>query len=276
MRDNIQDFVYLNSKNYVSLKFLKAFFWATSMILFIMVVMGVVGKSLFVLTFTIVWVFLYWMLVLLLHSRYIKKNFELRFVVNGITGCFISSLFFGFYVAYSTVSDILVLTFDYFLQIILIYMLFIMLYTVAIVFGITKGVYGKIKNSTFGIVTKPLPIILPLIGVYGMYTSRLVRTHSATNVQTTVATFIFLLLIFLPGLAHINFVKYFYCKKYGIICDEDGSTTSPQLVPNINNRIKKHKSCKNFPLGFKMLVCISFIAILIFIFLFIMGIIISI
>lgn len=42
-------------------------------------------------------------------------------------------------------------------------------------------------------------------------------------------TIITILVIFIPALAHINFVMYYYCKKYGINCDEHGNTTSPKL-----------------------------------------------
>lgn len=274
MRDNIQDFVYLNTQNYISLNSLKIFYWAIIIVPFMMVVMGVVGKSLFILTFVALWSSLYWMFVLLLQSKHVKKTFELRFVVNGVTGLFVSSLFWGLYTAFNLVSDTSFLTFDYFLQIIIFYIFFIILYTAVIIFGINKGVYGRIKknNSVFRIITKTLTVILPGAGVYGMYTSRLLRTYGQVSVQTGIATTCFILLIFLPGLAHINFVQYFYCKKYRITCDETGDTTSPQLVPKVKNRIIKNRSRKKFSLSFKILTCISCISILMFVLLLIIGI----
>lgn len=49
------------------------------------------------------------------------------------------------------------------------------------------------------------------------------------------------LIIFLPAVAHINFVQYFYCKKYAIDCDEAGNKTSPALErrPKAAKKIKK-------------------------------------
>ena len=49
-----------------------------------------------------------------------------------------------------------------------------------------------------------------------------------------------ILVIFLPILAHINFVQYFYCKKYKIYCDESGDTTSPDL--EYHKKTKRNKA----------------------------------
>lgn len=64
----------------------------------------------------------------------------------------------------------------------------------------------------------------------GIYTSGVPRAHTGNAVQDFVGTSALITLIFLPIPAHINFVQYFYCKKYRITCDEYGDTTSPKPV----------------------------------------------
>ena len=105
--------------------------------------------------------------------------------------------------------------------------------------------------------------------------SRLMRAHASERAQTIVVTIGIVLLIFLPAIAHINFVQYYYCKKYGITCDEDGNETSPKLehkpkAPKRRARkIKKVK--KKLPLEVRILIGIVCTCAAIFLALFIIG-----
>lgn len=117
MREKARDFVYLNTKNYVSLSSLKTFYWGIIIIPFMMVVIGIVGKSLFSIISIAIWSLVYWVFVLILQSTRIVKTFKLRFLVNGMTGIFVSSLFWIFYTSFSIVSDKFFLTIGFFLWI---------------------------------------------------------------------------------------------------------------------------------------------------------------
>lgn len=273
--DDIKNFIYLDTNNYISLDSLKIFYWAIIIIPFMMVVMGIVGKSLFALVFVTAWSLIYWIFVLLIQSRYVKKTFELRFVVNGITGLLISSLVWGFYATFNITSETSTLTLDYFIELIMFYIGVTLLYTIIIIFGIHTGMYSKFKkrrSGAFSFVTRMLSIILPSAGVFGMYTSRLLRDRGDLTVQSGVASLCFMLLIFLPGLANINFVQYFYCKKYKITCDESGNSISSQLVSQ--KPIRKHRF-KDFSLPIKTFICISLIAGFALVFLLVIGILIN-
>ena len=82
---------------------------------------------------------------------------------------------------------------------------------------------------------------IPGTGLFGIYISRMIRYHMEISVQYAVMTALAMVLIFIPALAHINFVQYYYCKKYGITCDENGNETSP----NLEEKAQKNQKQKN-------------------------------
>lgn len=293
MRKKICDFIYLDAKNYISLGSLKVFYWGVFIIPFMMCVIGIVSikmagvswKSLFPLVSIGIWSLLYWTFVLILQSKHIKKTFALRFLVNGIAGLFISSLFWIFFVSFNIASDTPFLKFDFFLWILFFYLLFTVLYIAIIIFGVHKGIYGKIKEKSqsskkWRMIMRLSAVFLPVSGVCGMYTERLLRANASVNVRVTVGTIGFILLIFVPGLANINFVQYYYCKKHKITCDEDGEETSPNLEkplkkPKKKTRKNPKKEKKKLPLLLKILIVLACIPVAIFLLLVIIGIIIN-
>ena len=295
MREKIRDFIYLNTKRYVSLTNLKLFYFASLIIPFIMTVAGIAAiktngissRSLFPLVAIGVWSLLYWIFVLVLQSKRVKKTFELRFLVNGIFGLLLSSLFWTVYTTINLFSDEPLFEDVFSLWVLLFYLLFSVIYVAVIVCGVHKGAYKKIKEKSQ--MPKAIAIsaffssLLPIAGVSGMLTARILREHASDEIQDTTGVICFILLIFIPALAHINFVQYFYCKKYNIFCDEYGNTTSPNLEPQIKvKQIKTKKktskktensdnslSNKKIPLLIKILIGIVSVPIIFFVIVFI-------
>lgn len=240
MEENAKDLIYLDSKRYISIKSLRVLYWAISIIPFIMIVWGIVAintiglnwMSLFPLISIVVWSLLYWTFVLTVQGRK-TKTFELRFLVNGLSGLLVSSIFWILYSSLSLFDNNPLIGFDFSLWILLLYLIFSILYIGLVILGVHKGVFKKIKEKSQ--TPKALAIsaffsaILPSTGIMGMYTSKILRAHASDAVQDIIGTTALVLVIFLPILAHINFVQYFYCKKYKISCDEYGNTTSPNL-----------------------------------------------
>lgn len=120
--------------------------------------------------------------------------------------------------------------------------------------------------------------VLTGAGISGMYTSKLLRVYACISVKNIVATISFVLLIFLPALAHINFVQFYYCKKYGIDCDEHGNTMSPELEwkPKKVKKVKESKKTgkngkKKMSLILKVIIGITCIPIAVFILLLFIG-----
>ena len=251
MEENAKDLIYLDSKRYISIKSLRVLYWAISIIPFIMIVWGIVAintiglnwMSLFPLISIVVWSLLYWTFVLTVQGRK-TKTFELRFLVNGVSGLLISSLFWILHASLSLLENDPAIGFRFLLWVLLFYVLFSILYIALCVLGVHKGIFKKIKEKSqtpkFLAISAFFAAILPSTGVMGMYTSRILRAYTSDAVQDIVGNFALILIIFLPSLAHINFVQYFYCKKYKIYCDESGDTTSPDL--EYHKKIKRNKA----------------------------------
>ena len=289
MKENVRYLIYLDSKRYISIQSLRVLYWAISIIPFIMMVWGIVEIntiglnwiSLFPIISIAVWSLFYWTFVLTVQEKK-KKTFELRFLVNGISGLLISSLFWILYASLSLLENTPVIGFEFLLWILLFYLIFSAFYIGSVVFGVHKGIFKKIKEKSQ--TPKALAIsaffaaILPSTGVMGMYTSRILRAHASVAIQDIVGRSALILVIFLPILAHINFVQYFYCKKYKIFCDEYGNATSPNLeYHKMQKRKKKERkkvvleqtiiskgrsSKKNIPFLIKILICVLVVPII--------------
>lgn len=254
MKDNVRDLIYLDTRRYMSLNNLRVFYWAIIIIPIIMLTLGIAAintigvnlRSLFPLISIGIWSLLYWLFVLIIQSLKVKKTFELRFLVNGISGFLISFLFWILHASLSLLDNNPIIGFDFSLWILFFYLLFSAFYIGLVVLGVHKGIFKKIKEKSQ--TPKALAIsaffsaILPSAGVMGMYTSKMLRVHASDAVQDIVGTVALVLVIFAPILAHINFVQYYYCKKYKILCDEYGDTTSPDLDRRIKEKKEKNKS----------------------------------
>ena len=254
MKNNARDLIYLDTRRYMSLDSLRVFYWAIIIIPIIMVTWGIAAiytvgvnlRSLFPLISIGIWSLFYWLFVLIIQSPKVKKTFELRFLVNGISGFLISFLFWILYASLSLLDNNPIIGFDFSLWILFLYLLFSVFYIVLVVLGVHKGIFKKIKENSQ--TPKALAIsaffsaILPSAGVMGMYTSKMLRAHASDAVQDILGTVALVLVIFAPILAHINFVQYYYCKKYKIVCDEYGDTTSPYLERKIKKKKVKNES----------------------------------
>ncbi len=292
MKEKAKDLIYLDSNRYISIQSLRVLYLAIIIIPFTMVVWGAVAihtvgvnfKSLFPIISIAIWSLLYWTFVLIIQNR--KKTFELRFLVNGVSGLLISSLFWILYASLSIIADEPIIGFDFLLWLLIFYLLFSAIYIGLVVLGVHKGIFKKIKEKS----KKPKALavsaffasILPSMGALGMWASRVIRNNASVSTQNIITTVALVLVIYLPALAHINFVQYFYCKKYKILCDENGNTTSPNLERQIKPKVIKAKkkdhnqtnisgsnaSNKKIPLAIKILFGILGVPIVLFIIVF--------
>ncbi len=231
MRKKAKRFVYLDSENYISYDLLKYFYWYVILIPFCMLIMGSYSithngfslKSLFPILSIVIWTVAYWGMVLTIKSKFVKNTFELRFFVNGAMGILISSLMWIFTAAWNLLADTPFLDFRYFLWMIPAYLFISTIYILGIVVNIHNGIYSgfRIKNKTIVTISMMVPL--------GVLASRFIQNETSLRVQHIVITICSILLIFVPILSYINFLKYYYCKKYKILCDENGNTTSPNL-----------------------------------------------
>ena len=242
MREKAIDLVYLNTKKYSTLADLKKAYWALFIVQAIMLVMGFGGirtmgaswKTSFPIFAFIIWNLLFWIFISCIQNA--KNTFELRFLVNGISGLLFSLLIWFLFACrciFDPVGDNGLADLSFCLWLLPLYVLFSVSYIALIVLGVHKGVFKKIRKQWQSPVVLAIDALLasliPLAVAAGMVTSRILRSHASVSTRNLVMTIGPVLLIFLPALGHINFVQYFYCKKYQITCDEDGNTNSPGI-----------------------------------------------
>lgn len=241
MKEKACDLIYLDTSRYISLSGLKTSFKATLIFSSFMVILGIMVVNTSGLTFRamfpmlsgIVWSLLYYIFISVIESGKTKKTFELRFLVNGISGMFLSFLFWLLYTSYNLLADEPPLGRYFSLWILPIYLFFSALYIGLIVLGTHKGIFGKIKEKSKAqwviALDAVIASIIPVAGLLGIRTSKMLRNNADVSTQNVCISIALITIIFLPALAHINFVQYFYCKKYKIMCDENGDATSPKL-----------------------------------------------
>ena len=136
------------------------------------------------------------------------------------------------------------------------YILFVMLYCLVIRICIKKGVFGKaIKSQKLKIASAVSAALLPASGMIGRSIAKTMRSAFDFNNETwgyiVFFIFEFAMLISSLGVA-LSFMKYHYCRKFAITCDENGDTTSPGLEPPP----KVKKNWKSRPI-FKVLIVLA-------------------
>lgn len=261
MREKALKLIHLNSGNYISYSFLKRFYWYILIIPFFTLIIGfhllnqngIAFKSLFPIVSIILWSIAYWAMVWTIKCNFVKKTFALRFLVNGAVGMFITSLMWIFFSSWNLMADEPFLEFSFFLWMILAYLLISAIYVLSIVAGVHNGIYAKIhiKKSAVSI-----PLTISSMAFLGVLVSHFLQNESSLSIQHIIMTISSIILIFTPSLSHVNYVKYYYCKKYNILCDENGDYESRYLCPE-----KKEKK-KSF---IKILLLVVVIVILVFI-----------
>lgn len=250
MREKVLKLIYFDSGNYISYSFLKRFYWYIFIIPFFTMIMGVHSlnqngitfNSLFPIALILLWSITYWAMIWTIKSSFVKKVFAFRFLINGIVGIFISTLMWIFFSSWNLTADVPFLEFSFFLWMIPAYLLVSVIYVLHIVVGIHNGKYAKRikkkqKNNAISI-----SLTISSMAFLGILVSRFLQNEASLGIQHIIMTICSIILIFIPSLSHVNLVKYYYCKKYNILCDESGDNESGDLCPK--KKEKKRSSIK--------------------------------
>lgn len=240
-----RDFVYFDDKRYPSYEGLKcAGIWICFFLSLIMLTCGIVSRHVFLIVAVLLYDVLYMTFLHVIRNSNIKKVYSLRFLVNGISSVFVLMflLLLGF-------IPMIVMNYDA-LAWVLIYILpcalFILLSYIAIWLCIKKGFFGKaMKSQKLKFVSAIATASIPFSGVTGLLIHRTMNSvfeiSDKTMAYITFFVWELMILISILGIV-LSFMKYYYCRKYSITCDEDGDTTSPRLEPP--KKVKKARTWK--------------------------------
>lgn len=263
MENKIRNYIYQNDTNYTSYNSMKYLF--VCIFLFLSLIIGTfatVAKlwwGLCILIFLDITFLLY--LIVLPH---IKKTYKLRFLSEGIIDTLLSFLFLSsaFIVLFSTECDSAGLTYGTLIS----YLLFTILYFVYTVCYSRSGVFQSPNNVTPKNNLIFLGMLIPFSGIIGMIIARIIfKTFYFDNqVAVYICYTIFLLVSFLFLLGCSNYIKYYYCIKYEVLCDKNGNENSPELESRKTTRKNSvaSKKAKKIPTLIKIIIGIVLVPIL--------------
>ena len=249
-----RDFVYFDDQRYPSYEDLKYSGICICLFLsFIMTSCVIAFKNAFLIV-TILLFDVFFVIFLHVIRNQKTQNYSLRFLVNGVSSIFVSMFFLllGFILIIMMNHNIVALI----LTGIFSYVLFAFLSCIAIWICIKKGVFGKaVKSQKLKIATAVSAALLPISGLIGYSMAKFMNSVFEGNNKTmfyiTFSVLGLMLLISSLGVA-LSFMKYHYCRKFAITCDENGDTTSPGLEPP--PKIKKNWKSR---LIFKVLIVLA-------------------
>lgn len=266
MREKVLKFVHFNSNNYISYSFLKRFYWYILIIPFFTLMIGshllkqngISFKSLFPIVSIILWSIAYWAMVLTVKSNFLKKTYALRFWVNGTVGTFITSLMWIFFSSWNLLSDEPFLEFVFFLWMIPAYLLASAIYVLSIVARVRYGKSVKTHNRKTVV---SVSLTISSMAFLGTLVSSFLQNESSLSIQHIIMIISSIILIFVPSLAHVNYVKYYYCKKYNILCDETGDCESRNLCSEKKEKKTSKKEKKTSIIKILLLIVLTVILV---------------
>ncbi len=241
MESKIRNYIYYNDTNYTSYDSMKYLF--ICIFLFLSLIVG---------TFAIV-AELWWGLCILISLDitfllymivipHVKKNYSFRFISEGIIDTLLSLLFLSsaFIILFSTGYGSPELVFGTLVSY-LIFATAVLGYTVC---------YSKSDIFLTPVNVSPkkhllaLGALIPFSGIVGMVIAKIIfRTF---NFENHVAVYVFFTIFVVVSLffsfGYSNYIKYYYCIKYKIFCDEFGNSNSPELESKKNISVPKNAS----------------------------------
>ena len=274
MEDRIRNFVYNNDHNYTSYGSVKCLMICVCW--FITLIAGtyaIIAKLwLFMAIFIVI--NCAFLLHLILLKFFFKNNYALRFLSDGIVNMLLSSLFLpsAYTILCATDCDTDFVKYGTLIS----YVMFIILHVVLM---LCHSKFDKYQHTNQSLETKRTSLfigsLIPISGTIGMIVARII--FGAFDFKNQVAVYVvfvaFTIVSLLFSLGYVNFVKYYYCKKYRIICDENGDTMSSNLEPKKKDKKKKTRKQvlkgKEMNIFFKILLILIGISVSIFAILFI-------
>ena len=241
MERKARDFIYLDPKRYTTLAVIKQFDFAAILLPLMMIGMGALvwtsdgisARALLPIVSAAVWSAVYWPLAILIRSDRVKRTFELRFLVNGFSGTLAVMITWALIASLYLQHDTSPFAWKLVLWLPLAHAVFASLYLALVVWGVHNGLYRNLRKKyhslAFVAFRRFFDVLTPSSGLLGYHVYRITRGEGNGNVRVLMEEFMLIFCAFALALCYPNFLRYYYCKKYKITCDEYGNATSPKL-----------------------------------------------
>ena len=236
--NNVKHFVFNDAERYISLGLLKQLAGAYTFISVFALVCVFFGKALLWNIALLVLTLLYIAGVLWFQKICDKINsFSLRFLVNGISAFMLSIYFLLLAFSFLSLEGYPVI---WYLIILLCYLALISSYNFFTVLNVRNGRYSRKR----AVKKNKLAFWVTTGALAGVNFIRLLKQSEDENInKISIAIFGCCVISFLSELGTVNFLKYYYCKKYLLTCDESGNNASLLLTHyDKKNKLKKKQS----------------------------------
>lgn len=242
MNENIKHFVYNNDANYASYASIKCLMSCVCMFMSLITGTYAIVMKLWHFVVILVIINVAFLLHLLFLKLIYKNTYPMRFLSDWIVDMLLSWLFLNsaFVVLYATKCDTNFVVIGTLIS----YTTFLLLSIVWMIKRSKSDVYKKYAQMEKN--KRPIEIaavsIIPVSGTIGLVIGRII-TRGLDIEKTIIAYVVFVIFIVVSmcfSLGHVNLLKYYYCKKYKIYCDEYGNTTSPDL--EYHKKAKRNKA----------------------------------
>lgn len=248
MNENIRFFIYNNDDNYSSYKEIKFLMISICMFMSLLTGPSAIVNGLWHFVIILFIINAAFLLHLLFLKLVYKNTYPMRFLSDGIVDVLISCLFLtsAFVILCANGCDTNFLV----IGTLLLYMIYLCLLIPWMIKRSKSDIY--IKYLQMGKKEIPIEIIagyiIPMSGIIGMVIARIVTSvfdlKNNTIVYIVFAGCVVVSMCF--SLGGGNFLKYYYCIRYKIICDQQGNTTSPNLcAPKKDKRTQSIKKGLN-------------------------------
>lgn len=242
MNENIKHFVYNNDANYASYASIKCLMSCVCMFMSLITGTYAIVMKLWHFVVILVIINVAFLLHLLFLKLIYKNTYQMRFLSDWIVDMLLSWLFLNsaFVVLYATKCDTNFVVIGTLIS----YTTFLLLSIVWMIKRSKSDVYKKYAQMEKN--KRPIEIaavsIIPVSGTIGLVIGRIITRglDIEKNIIAYVVFVIFIVVSMCFSLGHVNLLKYYYCKKYKIYCDEYGNTTSPGL--EYHKKAKRNKA----------------------------------
>lgn len=240
--DYVRDYIYYYAKNYTSLEILQWMIGVYAFLTFFACVASIMSNTLINGIIMVFLTLLYTIVVLVFQKKADQVNsFSLRFLVTGIFGAFSAIYFLLFACTFLDATRHGTLPSKAVLLLLLLLFTFIFHFTV--LRNVIKGRYTE-KNMKKPKVSKVVVLCASIGTVLGISAARLfapiLAKHQAVVAGILVLGFTGVGCLFAIGTTQLW--AYYFCKKFGITCDEDGENTSILLTHY--DKVPKQKMSK--------------------------------
>lgn len=241
MNENIKYFVYNNDANYASYASIKCLMSCVCMFMSLITGTYAIVMKLWHFVVILVIINVAFLLHLLFLKLIYKNTYPMRFLSDWIVDMLLSWLFLNsaFVVLYATKCDTNFVVIGTLIS----YTTFLLLSIVWMIKRSKSDVYKKYAQTKKN--KRPIGIaavsIIPVSGTIGLVIGRII-TRGLDIGKSTIAYVAFVIFIVVSmcfSLGHVNLLKYYYCKKHKIYCDEYGNTTSSDL--EYHKKAKRNK-----------------------------------